>query len=193
MKQKYRMTFKCKCGGVFKKITTDPNLMSAACPECRSAERKTKLVRMGDGAVTDADLLAEKMVKKLMETPEFQERLLAKMMSPIPQQAQTRNKAIDTTADIVMEDYKMGDLKDRVYQGESMAPKLAPPLQKQADAMFSGRKSKSLPINAAAIARAAMAGAYAPHNTGGINPVAMQHKSGIRPPVKIINPSDGKR
>ena len=45
-------------------------------------------------------------------------------------------KAVDTTADIVMQDYGMTDLKDGIRQGESMAPKLAPGAQALADGMF---------------------------------------------------------
>lgn len=48
-------------------------------------------------------------------------------------------KAIDATADIVMQDYKMTDLKDNIREGESMAPKLPGPMQKAADGYFGGK------------------------------------------------------
>ena len=47
-------------------------------------------------------------------------------------------KAIDTTAEIVMADNKLTDLKDSIRPGESMAPKLPVPMQKAADSFFSG-------------------------------------------------------
>lgn len=49
-----------------------------------------------------------------------------------------RNKAIDTTAEIVMHDHKLTDLKDSIRPGEAMAPKLPIPMQKAADNFFSG-------------------------------------------------------
>jgi hypothetical protein len=45
-------------------------------------------------------------------------------------------KAIDKTAEIVMQDNSMTDLKDNIRQGEQMAPKLAPEAQKAADNFF---------------------------------------------------------
>ncbi len=50
-------------------------------------------------------------------------------------------KAVDATADIVMQDYKLTDLKDNVRTGESVAPKLPPHQQVLADNMFGGGKS----------------------------------------------------
>lgn len=50
--------------------------------------------------------------------------------------ANTSVKAIDMTADIVMQDYKMTDLKSDVRQGEAMVAPLAPGLQKAADNFF---------------------------------------------------------
>jgi hypothetical protein len=48
-------------------------------------------------------------------------------------------KAIDTTANIVMEDHHLTDLKDNIREGEPMAPKLPPPQQHAADEFFSGK------------------------------------------------------
>lgn len=193
VKPKYRMTFKCTCGNVFKFITTNPDLMTASCPSCRSKERKTKFIRMGDGPVTDQDLLAEKIAQKLRETPEWQESYRKAVLSPIPQSSRIQTKAVDETAKIVMEDHKLGDLKDTVHQGEAAAPKLAPKLQTQADSFFTARRSRNTAgINTQAIARQALGGAYSPARTGAINPVAEQHKSKIRVPANIIASSNGK-
>jgi hypothetical protein len=45
-------------------------------------------------------------------------------------------KAIDATAQIVMEDNQLTDLKDNIRRGESMAPKLPPAAQTAADNFF---------------------------------------------------------
>lgn len=47
-------------------------------------------------------------------------------------------KAVDQTADIVMKDYALTDLRDGIRPGESMAPKLAPQQQALADSVFGG-------------------------------------------------------
>lgn len=45
-------------------------------------------------------------------------------------------KAIDQTAEIVMQDYHLSNLKDNVREGEIMAPRLPPQQQKAADQFF---------------------------------------------------------
>ena len=47
-------------------------------------------------------------------------------------------RAVDTTAEIVMYDNKLTDLKDSIRPGETMAPKLPAPMQAAADGFFSG-------------------------------------------------------
>lgn len=51
-------------------------------------------------------------------------------------------KAIDATAEVVMSDYKLTDLKDNIRHGEAMAPKLPPDQQKLADGFFGGAAMK---------------------------------------------------
>lgn len=48
-------------------------------------------------------------------------------------------KAIDTTAEIVMEDYGMTDLRDNIREGDAVAPKLPAAQQRQADGFFGGK------------------------------------------------------
>ena len=56
-------------------------------------------------------------------------------------------KAVDTTADIVMRDHGLTDLKDNIRPGESMAPKLPKPMQDAADNFFGGGNIKSMEQN----------------------------------------------
>jgi hypothetical protein len=55
-----------------------------------------------------------------------------------------RVQAVDKTADIVMTDYKMTDLKDNIRMGDSMAPKLPGPMQIAADTYFGAGKTPVL-------------------------------------------------
>lgn len=139
------MTFKCACGEVYKKITTNPNLSFAPCPSCKKNKKSFKLLRMGDGEV-DAAALAPHVVPKGIAPGII---------------GSNTARAIDATAEIVMQDHKLTDLKDNIRAGEAMAPKLDPVRQQAADSMFSGKKrATNVPKNLdpARLAKRAMSG-----------------------------------
>ena len=56
-------------------------------------------------------------------------------------------RAIDHTAQIVMEDHKLTDLKDNVREGETMAPKLPAPMQQAADTFFDPKNNPQIAAN----------------------------------------------
>ena len=173
-KQKYRMTFKCgECSNVFRKITTNANLDKAPCPECKKKNRITRFTRSNDGPVSAADLRERDWEKQPYVPPPKSAESSANVI-----------KAVDETARIVMEDYKMGDLKDMVKPGESMAPKLPPKMQAQADGMFGGGGKNRVIPNAAKIARTAMAGGF--RDKSYVDPVASLQPR-FKPKVQIVN------
>lgn len=104
-------------------------------------------------------------------------------------------KAMDYTADAVMQDHGMTDLAS-ARVGESMAPKLPTHLQKQADAMFNPQRRGEMfgggnmlgnafnQVAASAIAGANMSAS----NTqgGGIDPISTIHQKRYRPPIRIV-------
>jgi hypothetical protein len=205
---KYRMTFKCSCGAVFKKLTTNPDLVSPPCPECKKAHKKTKFHRLGDGPVPSSEKHADtkkrehpapntiyrcddcRAVARVFE--DVGETLLndcpscgsaniiyrGKISHDIPTGSITKNRCVDKTADIVMTDYGMTNLKDNVRVGENMAPKLAPHLQGAADNMFGG-KSRNMKLDTAKLARRAMSGAMRDPKSY-VDPVAALHKGESR-------------
>jgi hypothetical protein len=61
--------------------------------------------------------------------------------------ANVRVKAVDMTADMVMKDHHLTDLRDNIREGEIMAPKLPPVMQKAADGFFAGDANKALGTN----------------------------------------------
>lgn len=73
-------------------------------------------------------------------------------------------KAIDYTANNVMREQNMTDLRDGIREGESMAPKLPPPMQKVADNFFGGAAVAARPgmgkRMADTLGKRAMAGAF---------------------------------
>lgn len=109
-------------------------------------------------------------------------------------------RAMDATAKAVMEDHGMTDLRS-ARQGESMAPKLPPAQQAQADAMFNPARrgemfggGNMLGQAFAGVAASAMAGAnFSAANTqgGGIDPIATIHQKRYKPPIRVVANFDG--
>ena len=103
-------------------------------------------------------------------------------------------RAVDQTAQIVMEDHKLTDLRSDVREGETMAPKLAPRLQAMADNMFSRPKGRAqnglFGMPPRAVLQAAVSGRFQTQDT--VNPVALHHKRRDAMPVQIVA-GDGVR
>ncbi len=94
-------------------------------------------------------------------------------------------KAVDMTAEIVMRDHGMTDLKDNIRTGESMAPKLPPAMQQAADNMFSKNPLQNQGMGskqAEMIKRRALAGAY---RNMAINPGIVGGTTGESPMRKV--------
>jgi hypothetical protein len=73
-------------------------------------------------------------------------------------------RAIDETARIVQEDYKMTDLRDNLREGDMAAPKLPPQQQAAADSFFDTKKFSQIAgveqRRAELLKRRAVAGAF---------------------------------
>lgn len=99
-------------------------------------------------------------------------------------------RAVDYTAQTVMADYAMTDLRSDVREGETMAPKLAPRLQAMADNMFDRPKQRGNPaagifgLSARAVMAAAVSGRFQTNDTP--NPIATQHRARDRAPIHIV-------
>lgn len=124
----YRIRFCCdKCGHEWVRTLKAIPKKDPPCPNkhCGESERVAELQRQ-----------VENLTRMLEER------------KPPPQTGRNKRvKAIDTTAEIVMQDYQLTNLKDRAEPGESLAPKLPPEQQKQADSYFTGDALKSAGVN----------------------------------------------
>jgi hypothetical protein len=123
--------------------------------------------------------------------------------------ANNRVKAIDATAEIVMQDYGMTDLKDNTRQGESMAPQLTPRQRAMDKDFWGGRKLndrrnptylKGIPLNEGSetpnqgLGARALNGAFLPNVVGsqprdsvtGDNLLRQIHGNRYKPPVEIV-------
>lgn len=56
-------------------------------------------------------------------------------------------RAVDYTAEVVMQDHKLTDLKDNIRVGETMAPKLPMPMQQAADTFFDPKNNPQIAAN----------------------------------------------
>lgn len=215
--QKYRITFKChdfECGHEFVRVTTNRNLASPRCPECRKKKAQHRLHRIGDGAVSAEDLLGasdrDRSIKNLYTCqavschtnfgipaaggfiskpfcPRCGQNDVAFVgttaPNPISAESRVKNGAVDSTAEIIMQDYKMTDLRDDARMGETSTPKLAPKMQAAADNFFTPQKNKNIPFNTRQLKSAALRGSYRGNmaDMGGIV------RSDNRPNINVIH------
>ena len=133
---------------------------------------------------------AEAMEEDIMERAERLATMLAEQRAPAVVGANNQVRAIDTTAEIVMQDYNMTDLKTNVREGEGVAPKLPAAQQRLADGFFGGKairetQGKRVGDQMQRIAARAIKGAY---GASPINPGAI---AGGKPGVKILRRVSG--
>lgn len=150
--RRYRVTYECeRCGKSFARVYKSVPAHDPPCPrfECREAVA----VEAKDREIARLNAMLESQ------------------QPPALIGANNAVKAVDATADIVMQDYSLTDLKDNIRQGEAVAPSLPPQQQKMADAYFGGGTAKvpdfatnqMRPVNKRQmdlVGRRAMAGAY---------------------------------
>ncbi len=219
MKQKYRHTFRCSCGKTFKKISTNPDLSEAACPECKKKETWRRNA-IGDGPVSESDIvetrpfirsdkyLCNSCTKHLSFRVEQEGDKLShcyrcgsqdvsyvgQVMYSVPSSSKATIKALDIVGEDAMKSYGMTDLNlnSTMKPGDDCAPKLPPRQQQMVDGFFNHGKNPSLRgVNLNSIGRNAIAGAYRDPN----NPVAAAHKAKLRPSIegKYIDASPGRK
>jgi hypothetical protein len=96
-----------------------------------------------DPPCTRRQCVIDREVEERLAKDERFQKMMAEERAPGHVGANNQVKAIDATADIVMRDYGLTDLKSSIREGESMAPKLPPHQQSRADAMFAGPQRAS--------------------------------------------------
>lgn len=177
------------------------------CVKCKAADNERRF-RMGDGAVSDDDIVEstpilsiekyacegcgkdsrfykEKEGDKLSHCPRCGSQNVKYVghttSGVIAKSSQNMIKALDITAQMAMDQYKMGDinLNSNMKEGDSCAPKLPPRQQQAADAFFNGG---GIP-NSSRIGANALAGAYRDPN----NPVAKLHQSKKAPKFNLVD------
>lgn len=173
--------YKCSdCSHVFERVTErDPRKGGRApgCPQCKKNKHPTiKSVSKSNVMHTQQQL--DKNTQEIIDTKKF------------PSMGKSNfTKAMDATADIVMQDYNMTDLQDNLRVGDSMAPKLRPELERQVDEVFKPQKPIMGQKNASSLNNALTAqinsGRYA-SQSGGADIVQKAQNSGYKVPTNEI-------
>jgi hypothetical protein len=144
MPRKYKIRYQCDlCGHQYSRTYKAIPIKDPPCPS-KACVAKQQLIA------------AQREMENLR-------RMVAEGVAPAQTGANTRVKAVDETAKIVMEDYKMTDLKDNIRHGENVAPKLPPQQQTLADNYFNGKGLRAAGFSAKqaeALGRRAIAGAF---------------------------------
>ena len=182
---RYRVKCRClRCGHVYSRIIkrlTDPD------PPCPKKACKAEITK--EQAAKEA-----RHVEAMIESGE----------TPGHIGENVRVKAIDATAEIVMQDYGMTDLKDNTRQGEAMVPNLTPRQQIMNKNFWGGGKMKDrkrdptyqlgVQTRQKSIIDGAMQGKFLPNVAGSVpkdsntgDTVLRQiHSTRYKPPVNII-------
>lgn len=178
---RYRVSYACaRCGHAWKKTYKSIPADDPPCPSVRCAvARETAALALQVANLT---------------------RMLEEGRAPATIGDKPIVKAIDFTAETVMRDNNVTNLKDNIRRGESMAPPLAPPLQRAADNFFAaGAKAQAIgtekPVatrlqrQMAALGRRAIAGAF---RNASVPPNLVLPKT--RPArVEVVNPGYVRR
>lgn len=164
---KYRLHLRClRCGKEYTRIVAKVTDKDPPCPRKRCRELAME---------EEISIRAENMA-----------RIVSEGRAPATIGNNALVRAVDKTAEIVMADHGLTNLKDNIRPGEIAAPRLAPKLQDAADNFFSGkvavpggdeRRRRQMDL----LGRRAMAGAFRDMalNPGAVVP-GKRGESGLR-------------
>ena len=141
---------------------------------CHEYSRTFKAVPVKDPPCPNKACLAQQELASLKKQVENLQRMVQEGHAPGLIGDKVVVKAVDETARIVMEDYKMTDLKDGIRHGEAVAPKLPGQQQTLADNYFGGGAMQAAGINkkqADLLGRRAISGAF---RSAALNPGSIQ-------------------
>lgn len=181
----FETKYKCgDCAHIFYKMTeNDPRKSGGrlpACPECKKVKK------------TEATMYIKVRGDYKERTNEEREARTQAMISSRKPPAMGKTnftKAMDATAEIVMQDYGMTNLQDNLRAGDSMAPKLEHRLESKVDEVFKAQKplagQQAMGTLNNALMQQINAGKFKGY--GGANDVvSRQQESGIRVPTTVL-------
>jgi hypothetical protein len=174
--RRYEVFCECLlCGETYSWITEKPRGKNELCPNpiCVEVRREAAVAK------------AKKNFAKIVKEQKAPSRIGGNVMVA----------AVDRTAEIVMQDHKMTDLRDNIREGDIVAPKLRPDLQRQADGMFNGQglahavgagpggTGRSMARRMEMMAKRALAGSY---RASAASPAAIHERPAGEAPMRYI-------
>jgi hypothetical protein len=129
----------------FTKLTEDDprkvKLKTPACPQCRQRRAQAKMQTKIRGAVITND--AERDAMYAARTKDMDAN---PGCAPSIRTSSNHTKAIDQTAEIVMQDYQMTDIKmdTSLRAGDNCVPKLSPELERKVDSVFDSKAKNNV-------------------------------------------------
>lgn len=170
---RYKITCRCtRCNHRWSRFTRDPSETDPPCP---------RPTLYADDGKTVLETCGMEMLPIGMD--------LSSNKAPAAIGGNLRNKAIDETAHMVMQDYGMTDMRDDVREGESSAPKLPARQQAMADNYFGGPKARRMTMpgfNPGRLAAAALSGGLS-DAASTARSIGAVHANRVKPPVHIVN------
>lgn len=172
----YRSIYRCTdCKYQFEKITKSLPRKEPSCPKCKQAQRVNFRSAVSD---TTHNLNPESVAQEMM----------AAQRAPAMGQS-NRSKAIDATAEIVMQDYGMTDINmgSNLREGDNCVPKLRPELEQKVDKVFAPQPSNVMGAQAANLNRALLGQINAGHYKNQGDPIMRATETIQRKPTNIIH------
>jgi hypothetical protein len=167
--RRYREHFRCNlCGNEYSRVTTKPGRKPPSCPDAACKVQREEIARER----------AQERVAAMIEEGRPPAHIGDK---PIV-------KAVDQTAQIVMKDHGLTDLRDNIREGEIAAPKLPAAQQRAADSFFSGSEVARMAgprfkNRMDMLGRRAMAGAF---KQMALNPKAILPQQQGEPALRLV-------
>lgn len=171
-----------KCDHTFYRITDhDPRKKKGrppACPECKKAKPVAKShIKVRGDVKPQSQIQKDAAIQEIIDTKKF------------PSAGKSAfTKAMDETANIVMEDYKMTNLNDRLREGDNMVPKLRPDLEEKVGTGWNNNQKNNVAGLAGANLNRAITKAIDSNRFASQGDVVSKAMSVVeRPHVNIIN------
>lgn len=181
------MPFECgyrcsDCGARFSIITEARPSNKARCPSCPMCKNGNESARktISKSNVVHSKAKSEKNIRDINES----------RRTPSVIGSNNHNKAIDATAQIVMQDYGMTDINlgSNLRDGDSCVPKLNHELEQKVDQVFAQQPNKVMGMPGASnLNRALMSQINAGHYKNQADPIKRMQDSGTRVPTQVIH------
>lgn len=173
----YRTNYRCTdCKSQFEKITKTFPKKDPACPQCKESKKVKFKSSVSDNTHN-------------LDSVSRMQDMIDSRKAPAYGGTNLHNKAIDKTAEIVMQDYGMTNLEmgSHLRPGDNCVPKLAPELEQKVDKVFAPQPSNVMGAQSANLNNALMRQINAGVYKGQSDVVRRNQEVGVKIPTNILH------